>query len=205
MRSGESILQRIDQGLPLHDHKWQSPMGDGQWPQAAVLVALTEEDEPRVLLGRRAMHLNNHPGEIAFAGGKRELTDVSPWETAQREAMEEVGLPEEIIHPLGEFEPLITRTGFEVYPCVARIPAAPTLVVDTGEFESVFFAPLKAFADAGIFRLETMSDGRVARKVPHYQLGDDNVWGVTAAILVMLANVAYDAGFDLQRNWEQAP
>jgi 8-oxo-dGTP pyrophosphatase MutT (NUDIX family) len=205
MTTVNAILQRVDKGLPLHDHKWQSPMGDGQWPQAAVLVALTEEAEPQVLLGRRAMHLHNHPGEIAFAGGKRELTDVSPWETAQREAMEEVGLPANVIHPLGEFEPLITRTGFEVYPCIASIPAAPVLVVDTEEFESVFFAPLAAFADAGIYRLETMSDGRVSRKVPHYQLGNDNVWGVTAAILVMLANVAYDAGLDLQRNWEQAP
>jgi 8-oxo-dGTP pyrophosphatase MutT (NUDIX family) len=200
-----SVLQRIDAGLPLHERKWPRPMEEGQWPQAAVLVALTTEQAPRVLLGRRAMHLNNHPGEIAFAGGKRELSDVSPWETAQREAMEEVGLPAEIINPLGEFEPLITRTGFEVYPCIAGIPADPTLVVDTGEFDSVFFAPLAAFADAGIYRLETMSDGRVKRKVPHYQLGDDNVWGVTAAILVMLANVAYDAGLDLQRNWEQAP
>ncbi|CAA0123374.1 putative Nudix hydrolase NudL [Halioglobus japonicus] len=200
-----TILQRIDSGLPLHERKWPRPMKEGQWPQAAVLVALTAEDAPRVLLGRRAWHLNNHPGEIAFAGGKRELSDVSPWETAQREAMEEVGLPADIIQPLGEFEPLITRTGFEVHPCIAGIPAEPSLVVDTGEFESVFFAPLAAFADASIYRLETMSDGKVKRKVPHYQLGDDNVWGVTAAILVMLVNVAYDAGFDLQRNWEQAP
>lgn len=205
MTAQPDILQSIDNGLPLHERDWRSPMGDGRWPQAAVLVALTEEAEPRVLLGRRAMHLFNHPGEVAFAGGKRELSDVSPWQTARREAMEEVGLPEDSIHPLGELEPLITRTGFEVFPCVASIPPAPTLVVDTGEFDSVFFAPLAAFADPDLFRLETMSDGRVARKVPHYQLGDDNIWGVTAAILVMLANVAYDAGFDLERNWEQAP
>ncbi|MCB1705734.1 MAG: CoA pyrophosphatase [Halioglobus sp.] len=205
MGTRPAILQAIDSGLPLHDNDWHSPMGDGQWPQAAVLVALTEEVAPRVLLGRRAMHLTNHPGEIAFAGGKRELSDESPWQTARREAMEEVGLTEDCIQPLGELQPLITRTGFEVFPCVASIPAAPTLVVDTDEFASIFFAPLAAFADPDLFRLETMSDGRVLRKVPHYQLGGDNVWGVTAAILVMLANVAYDAGFDLQRNWEQAP
>lgn len=205
MIASTDILQQVDRGLPLHERAWQSKMGDGQWPQAAVLVALTAENSPRVLLGRRAMHLTNHPGEIAFAGGKREMSDVSPWETAQREAMEEVGLPADLIHPLGEFDPLITRTGFEVYPCIARIPAAPKLVVDTGEFESVFFVPLAAFADKDVYRLETMSDGIALRKVPHYQIGDDNVWGVTAAILVMLANVAYDAGLDLQRDWEQAP
>lgn len=203
--SAFAVIQRIESGLPLHENPWASPMGEGQWPQAAVLVALTEEVEPRVLLGRRAMHLSLHPGEIAFAGGKREAVDVSPWQTARREAMEEVGLPEEVIGPLGELQPLITRTGFEVFPCIATIPQAPDLVVDPGEFDSVFFAPLSVFADADVYRLETISDGKRALKVPHYQIGADSVWGVTAAILVQLANVAYDAGFDLQRDWKQTP
>lgn len=203
--SAFAIIQRIESGLPLHENAWDSPMGEGQWPQAAVLVALTEEAEPRVLLGRRAMHLSLHPGEIAFAGGKREPTDVSPWHTAQRETMEEVGLPERAIRPLGELEPMITRTGFEVFPCIAAVPRAPELVVDPGEFDSVLFTSLSVFADAELFRMETMSDGKRARKVPHYQVGKENVWGVTAAILVQLANVAYDAGFDLQRDWKQEP
>ena len=78
---------------------------------------------------------------------------------------------------------------------------SPMEKVDPAEFDSVFFAPLVAFADEALFRLEVMSDGTFTRKVPHYQLGDDNIWGVTAAVLVMLVNVAYDAGLDLQHNW----
>ena len=205
MNASLGILQRIASSLPLGESRWTYPVGSGQWPQASVLVALTMESEPRVLMGRRAMHLPLHPGEVAFAGGKREINDRSPWETAMREAMEEVGLPAELINPLGELEPLITRTGFEVFPCVASVPAAPELVVDPREFDSVFFTPLAVFADPALFRLETMSDGNRARKVPHYQIGGDSVWGVTAAILVLLANVAYDAGFDLQRDWKQQP
>ena len=205
MNASVGILQRIESRLPQGESRWQCPVGLGQWPQAAVLVALTAEIEPQVLLGRRAKHLSLHPGEIAFAGGKRETADVSPWQTATREAMEEVGLRADLITPLGKLEPLITRTGFEVFPCVARVPAAPELVVDSGEFDSVFFTPLAVFANAGIFRLETMSDGSRSRKVPHYQIGGDNVWGVTAAILALLANVAYDAGLDLQRDWKQQP
>jgi 8-oxo-dGTP pyrophosphatase MutT (NUDIX family) len=203
--SAAGVLRRVEARLPLHDNIWQSSLGEGQWPQAAVLVALTLEAEPRVLLGRRAMHLPLHPGEVAFAGGKREAEDISPWQTAMREAMEEVSLPPELIHPLGELDPLITRTGFEVFPCVASVPPAPALVVDPAEFDSVFFTPLAVFADANLFRLETMSYGNRFRKVPHYQVGEDNIWGVTAAILVLLANVAYDAGFDLQRDWNREP
>ena len=41
--------------------------------------------------------------------------------------------------------------------------------------------------------------------VPHYQIGADNIWGVTAAVLAQLANVAYDAGLDLQRDWTVKP
>ncbi len=75
------------------------------------------------------------------------------------------------MQPLGELSPLITRTGFEVHPCVARVPAALDLVVDSGEFDSVFMAPLEMFADRKVFRLESMSDGVRTRMVPHYQVG----------------------------------
>ncbi len=205
MSNVDDILQRIGRALPLQAQPWQQPLGASAWPQAAVLVALTEESRPQVLLGRRAMHLNFHPGEVAFAGGKRALSDASPWHTAKREALEEVGLPAGVVAPIGELEPLITRTGFEVYPCIASIPPAQELIVDTGEFDSVFFSPLSVFADRNLFHLETLSDERGVRRVPHYQIGSDNVWGVTAAILVLLANIAYDAGLELQRDWKRPP
>jgi 8-oxo-dGTP pyrophosphatase MutT (NUDIX family) len=203
--SAASVLQRLEAVLPAGRETWATTMGDATYPQAAVLVALTAEADPGVLLGRRADHLPHHPGEIAFAGGKREAADRSPWQTASREAQEEVGLAADAMRPLGEMAPMLTRTGFEVYPCIAAIPANPGLVVDPGEFDSVFFTPLSVFADAGLLRLEIMSDGRSTRKVPHYQVGNDNIWGVTAAVLALLANVAYDAGLDLQRDWRQPP
>jgi len=190
--------------LPLED-AWPGAIGSALHPQAGVLVGLTDEAEPRVVLGRRAAHLSLHPGEIAFPGGKREVEDASPWQTAAREAGEEVGLAPRISSALGRLEPLLTRTGFEVYPCVAVIPADPHLRVDPGEFDSVFLSRLDIFADKMLYRLEVMSDGTRQRKVPHYQVGADNIWGVTAAVLALLVNVAYDANLDLQRDWTQTP
>jgi hypothetical protein len=92
---------------------------------------------------------------------------------------------------------LVTRTGFEVYPCIAKVPAALNLIVDPGEFDSVFLPPLAHFADENRYRLEAMSVGERTAMVPHYQINDDNVWGVTAAVLAQLANIALDAGLDL--------
>lgn len=198
-----TLFERLESALPLAGDAWESAMG--QRREAAVLVALTAENSPRVILGRRAMHLPLHPGEVAFPGGKREPEDDTPWVTALREAREEVGLEEGLVHRLGELTPLITRTGFEVYPCVARVPQRLEMVVDRAEFDSVFLRPLEVFADHGVFRLETMSDGKRTRRVPHYQVGSDNIWGVTAAVLAQLANVAYDAGLELERNWNREP
>lgn len=191
------VLQKLENSLVLDGLVWDQ----SDLPQAAVLVMLSDEAEPRVLLGRRAKHLKNHPGEIAFPGGKREPEDLTPWVTARREAWEEVGLQENLVHALGELSPLVTRTGFEVHPCVARVPAQLELKIDYGEFDSLFTQPLKCFADKEVFRLERTQVAGVQRKVPHYQMDDDNIWGVTAVVLAMLANIAYDAGLDLQRNW----
>jgi len=41
----------------------------------------------------------------------------------------------------------------------AGVPAELDLVVDPGEFDSVFMPPLQTFADPELFRLETMRDG----------------------------------------------
>ena len=200
-----SVFERLRASLPLTHAPWQVEPDQSRWPQAAVLIALTAQDTPHVLLGRRAAHLKTHPGEIAFPGGKREAVDATPWETALRETTEEVGIPAANVTHIAELEPLITRTGFQVHPCIGTIDPDPTLIVDEGEFDSVFMRPLTVFADANLFRLEPMTKGGSTMYVPHYQVENDNIWGVTAAMLAQLANVAYDAGFDLQRNWKKKP
>lgn len=183
-----TVFDRLCNRLPCDDRAWS---GDGL--QAAVLVALTDEAEPRVILGRRAQHLRLHPGEIAFPGGKREPHDTSPWETALREAHEEIGLEPGLVQRLGEFLPRVTRSDFQVYPCVAKVPDNFTMVVDTAELQSVFMTPLSSFALSENYRLENMSDERGSRMVPHYQIKGDNIWGVTAAVLVQLVNLVLDA------------
>ena len=44
---------------------------------AAVLIAITQEDNPRILLTRRSLYMNNHAGEVSFPGGKRDAQDTS--------------------------------------------------------------------------------------------------------------------------------
>ena len=193
-----TVFERLRSCLPCDGFAW---CGEGL--QAAVLVALTDESEPRVILGRRARHLRLHPGEVAFPGGKREPEDASPWATAIREAGEEIGLDSSLVKPLGELAPLVTRSEFEVHPCVAKVPAVFDMVVDPVELESVFMTPLAVFADKRSYRLEKMSDERGSQMVPHYQINGDNVWGITATVLVQLVNLVMDAGLPINRSITQ--
>ena len=187
------IFDRLRQQLPLAQLPWQ---GDGL--QAGVLVAITDEQEPRVILGRRAAHLRLHPGEIAFPGGKREVEDATVWATALREAQEEIGLEPALVRPVGELAPLYTRTDFQVHPCVATVPAEFNTVIDPGELDSVFFTPLTALTSRSHYRLEKVQEEGGVRWVPHYHINDDDIWGVTAQILVQIVNVALGANLELE-------
>lgn len=186
------IAERLQQHLPLAQLPWR-----GSGLQAGVLVAITQEREPRVILGRRAAHLRLHPGEIAFPGGKREPEDATPWATALREAHEEIGLQPSLVKPLGELPSLYTRTDFEVHPCVALVPETFDMVVDPGELDSVFLTPLATLASRNHYHLEKIQEKDGTRWVPHYQINDDNIWGVTAKILVQVVNLALGASLEL--------
>ena len=193
MTSAAHLFQRLQAALPL---EW--PAWDGGGRQAGVLVALTDEAQPRVLLGRRALHLPLHPGEVAFPGGKRELADRGPWDTALREAEEEVNCLPDRVRPLGELAPLLTRSGFTIHPCVAAIPPNLPLRADPSEVAELLLLPLQHFTDASAWHVRNMPDpvdGRPLR-VPHFHLHRDTVWGTTARVLLVLVNLGLQAGLD---------
>ena len=112
--------------MPLHDllmakHQQLTPR---QIPQpdlaeAGVLLALTDEPAPNVLLTRRAAHLSSHKGEVAFPGGKQDEGDVDVVAAALREAREEIGLPFQTVDVLGTLPAHETVTGFNVTSVIA--------------------------------------------------------------------------------------
>ncbi len=202
MTAQARLFQRLQSALPLRQPAW-----DGGGRQAGVLVALTDEPEPRILLGRRALHLHLHPGEVAFPGGKREPGDSGPWDTALREAEEEVACPPGRVRPLGELAPLVTRSGFTIHPCVAVIPPGLPLRPDPREVAELLLLPLLQFADASGWHVRNLpdpADGRPVR-VPHFRLPHDTVWGTSARVLLLLANLGLEAGLDPHTFTEETP
>ncbi|MDJ0879611.1 MAG: CoA pyrophosphatase [Halieaceae bacterium] len=178
-------------------------------PQSAVLVALYDDHrDTHVLLTRRAKHLRLHAGEIAFPGGKCDPEDADHWDTALREAEEEVALARDTLEPLGYLAPLVTRTGIQVTPCVARVSSRTDLQANPQELDMAFEAPLAFFADSTQISFLHFDYGGRERRVPQYQWQEHRIWGITAAILVRLVNLACDADIKMDDYWlgrEAAP
>jgi len=171
--------------------------------QAAVLIALDDSgSEPAVVLTQRAAHLRLHAGEVAFPGGKCDPGDHDHWATALREAEEEIALPVSLVERLGVMPPAVTRTKIEITPCVGRLTMAVAFVPNRVELDAVFKVPLSFFAQPGELHFDRFDYGDRERLVPRYDWREYSIWGITAALLVQLVNLALDAGLDLEAYWE---
>ena len=94
---------------------------DGPLTPAAVLIALVERDHGlSVILTRRADTLRRHTGQIALPGGRRDPGET-PWQTALREAHEEIGLEPGFVSVVGLSTPYRTGTGYLITPVVGFV------------------------------------------------------------------------------------
>ncbi|HHQ6721937.1 TPA: CoA pyrophosphatase [Serratia fonticola] len=154
---------------------------------AAVLIPIVCRPEPTLLLTRRADSLRKHAGQVAFPGGKTDAEDGSPIITALREAQEEVAIPPQQVHVLGQLAPLDSSTGFQVTPVVGLIPADVAFHANEDEVAEVFEIPLhEALRLSRYYPLDIHRGGHAHRiYLSWYQ--SQFVWGLTAAIIRRLA------------------
>ncbi|HEY1386129.1 MAG TPA: CoA pyrophosphatase [Dongiaceae bacterium] len=157
---------------------------------AAVLVGLVERPGGmHVLFTRRTPHLQDHAGQIAFPGGRVDPTDADAVAAALREAEEEVGLPTRNVEMIGRLDTYVTRTGFEVTPCVGFITPPESYRAHPFEVAEVFEVPLRFFLDARSRKLESRMFQGQQRFYYVYPWGDYHIWGATAGMLNNLVEV----------------
>ena len=96
---------------------------------AAVLIAVTERPDPTVLLTQRPRTMRDHPGQVAFPGGKLDEGENAV-EAALREAWEELAIAPEQVRLIGTTDRYQTGTGFDITRCSPPFrmtcPSAPT-------------------------------------------------------------------------------
>jgi len=153
--------------------------------QSGVLLLLFPMDDRLYLCFiRRSENMKVHGGQIAFPGGRYEITDRNLIHTAVRETQEEIGLHPEKIKILGELTPLyVSVSNFYIKPVVGWYKSQPEFSVNTDEVTELITLPLDDLADgnaSGIRNIETES-GELS--VPCYMVNGHTIWGATAMIL----------------------
>lgn len=187
-----------------HDHSrsalilnslYQTPIAD-----ASILVAITHERHPKLLLTRRAAHMNSHAGEVSCAGGKHEVGDGNNVVTALREACEETALPPNKVQLLGQLPIQTSKSGMSVRPIVALIAPDLLLVPELGEISRIFWADFETLLTQPTveYSIEyTLQDQAATLLTPSWQVDGETVWGLTGRVIASLL----ETGFDRQLEW----
>lgn len=166
----------------------------GPLKAAAVLIGLVERDSGiNVLLTRRSDTLRSHTGQVALPGGRQDPGE-RPWETALREAHEEVGLEPHFVDLLGLSTPYQTGTGYLITPAVGFVRSGFTLAANPGEVADIFETPFGFLMDPANYeeRESRLPSGELRRFYATTH-ADRYIWGATAGILRALYERLYGA------------
>ncbi len=195
----EGVLDDLD-GTP-------TPNASGSLDPAAVLVVLQDlhgaSADPRawpqlqVVLTRRRAELRRHAGEISCPGGRWEAGDGSLYDTAVREAEEEIGLPRRRVIAVGALGVVLTFvTNYAVYPFVALAASEATgTAADASKADdaSQRWQVSADEVDAVIeLSLQSLRDSRTRTRIERhgasfetdtFTVGEHVIWGATYRIL----------------------
>lgn len=165
---------------------------------ASVLVLLTNESVPRMLLTKRSRHLKAHAGEIGFVGGKRDESDANAAQTALREAFEEVGLKTNHAHIIGYLPCQTAKSGVSVRPVVAVVEPSEVrhLVASELEIERIIWEELDQFIWTPPHEIIMCYDDQPPFATPCWTLGAEMVWGLTGRIIASLVKVGFGVKYD---------
>lgn len=150
-----------------------------------LLLFPDKNGDLRVVLTLRASNMSSYAGQVSLPGGKADMLEEQPFETARREASEEIGLPRNSKHlpppfqveHLCELPTHLALTELGVKPCVALLhtgstnttaDAEETLIprLNTNEVEAIFSAPFEKFLSKSLGQ----DDQEVAEEKPSKRL-----------------------------------
>jgi len=169
--------------------------GASLWPEfdpskklaAAVAVLFAESQGPgepaRLVLTRRTLHVGSHKGQIGFAGGRREESELTADETAIRELNEELGVPPESVTVHGVLEDIRSIDGGLVRPVVMTTSfPLDQFVPSEAEVAHVIAEPWTIFqrSESLNFRFNLFG---LRRESHLFKIAGTHIWGLTARII----------------------
>ncbi|MGC1304809.1 MAG: CoA pyrophosphatase [Caulobacteraceae bacterium] len=179
----DPVRHRIGSDYDLNPHLNSGRLLEAELTPAAVLIALVEREEGlSVILTRRADTLSRHSGQIAFPGGRAEPGET-PWETALREAHEEIALEPALVRVAGLGDSYRTVTGFEIVPVVGFVRSDFTLQASEAEVAEIFETPFAFLMDPANHQQRSYEGPDGERRFYAMPYGERFIWGATAGML----------------------
>ena len=183
--------------MSITDHKWilqcftyyKPTTIHASYPKAAVLLPLLpKHEEIHIVFTQRAVHLSIHGGEVAFPGGKYDVTDTRLEHTVLRESYEEIGLKPECVTLFGRCSDAVSSSNIKVTPFLGLLEENVSLVPNYGELECLFTAPLNYFLETP-YRMEHYQKRGINIWTPSFYFKNYKIWGLTALILIEFLSV----------------
>lgn len=189
------IRRRLEREWVVPDVVKEIASGTPDARPAAVLVPLyVRERELWTLFTKRSEAVENHKGQISFPGGMEALDDATPWDTAIREAEEEIGVPQKAILKLGELPEVVTFTGFRIRPFVGAIPYPFEIRKNPGEVDAVLEMPIRVLMGPTLVEERGIKWKGRSIPTPVYHVKGHVIWGATAFLLASLLEALTDEG-----------
>lgn len=155
--------------------------------KAAVLILFVpKNDEAHFIIIKRNSYNGVHSAQIAFPGGKPEISDENLEDTAKRETWEEIGFEIQNINIINCLSDVyIQPSDFLVTPFLAYSLENSNYLLDPKEVVQLFEIPVKHLLDDSfetIYNIQTSYSNQKI-EVPAFLFENEIVWGATAMML----------------------
>ena len=162
----------------LNSNKYVEPV-----PAGVLIVLFPKNSSWHFFLTKRTDKVDHHKGQISLPGGVVEDGETFI-ETALRETYEEIGVAPQLVNVIGSLSSFIIPVSFfEIFPYIGWADKEPTTKINNIEVDRVFSVSFDSFLDNKNQKHENKIYHGEMRKIPYYDLGNEQVWGATSIIL----------------------
>ncbi|MFT5196065.1 MAG: 8-oxo-dGTP pyrophosphatase MutT (NUDIX family) [Cellvibrionaceae bacterium] len=165
-----------------------APPPDNHKLGSVLAIFYPANDNLNIILLKRPTTMRNHPGQIAFPGGRVDAGETLE-QTAIRETMEEIGVNEDKFSIVGRIDPLyIPPSNFYVHCFAAWAAERPAFTPSTAEVETILEIPYTHFLDTANRNKSEQDFGFGPITVPYFIFEGHKIWGATSVMLFELAH-----------------